>query len=169
MDLYADNILDHYRHPRHKLPLAAGKDGGLALSLSKGEGSSVQHEEKNISCGDTITVSLTIENGNLTHITWLGDGCAISQAAMSMLAEHLHPYALSLSNGSSGAGAGKSILEVDALTADDIRELLHVPIGTRRVKCALLCLHALKNALHTYRKEPLQGWMETVGNAGKAS
>ena len=57
---------------------------------------------------------------------------------------------------------GKPVSSLDGLKADDIKNLLNVPIGTRRLKCALLCLHALKNALHAYRGEPGQSWQETV-------
>lgn len=145
MDLYADNILDHYRAPRHKSPLPLGED--------QGEGR-VVHQEKNLSCGDTLTISLTIEENAINDIRWTGDGCAISQAAMSMMAEEL---------------IGKSTDDADAITPATIRALLGVPVGARRIKCALLCLHTLKNALHKFRSEPLQSWMETVGSEPKDS
>jgi nitrogen fixation NifU-like protein len=138
VDLYADNILDHYRAPRKKgeMPHA-----------------SISHTEKNLSCGDVLSVHLHIDDRTITEIAWQGEGCAISQAAMSMLAEML---------------AGKSIDDIDALNEANVRALLGVPVGPRRVKCALLGLHTLKNALHLKRQEPLQGWMETVGNEGGA-
>ncbi len=139
MDLYAENILDHYKHPRMQ---------GELPDVT------VQHEEKNISCGDTITVTMKVENGTISNLRWTGTGCAISQAAMSMIAEELE---------------GKKTEAIDALTTDDIRALLHVPIGNRRVKCALLCLHTLKNALHTLRNEQMQSWTDTVGNESNAS
>jgi NifU-like protein involved in Fe-S cluster formation len=39
---------------------------------------------------------------------------------------------------------------------------LGVPIGPRRMKCALLGLHALKNALHAYHGESSEPWRETI-------
>jgi len=135
MDLYADNILDHYKHPRHKNVMSDA---------------TVTHAEKNLSCGDTVTVTLKIDDDRVTEIGWQGEGCAISQAAMSLLSEEL---------------TGKTLAELDALTPDEMRAMLGIEIGNRRIKCALLGLHTVKNAIHTYRKEPLQGWMETVGNA----
>ena len=132
MDIYAENIIDHYKHPHKKERLASP---------------TVSYEEKNPSCGDTLTVDLKIENETVTGVGWTGEGCAISQAAMSILADEL---------------AGKPIAYLDGLKAEDIKTLLNVPIGARRMKCALLCLHALKNALHAHRKEPQQGWQETV-------
>lgn len=134
MDLYADIILDHYREPRHKRDLADV---------------SVTHTEKNLSCGDEVTLQLKINGDIVEELGWIGDGCAISQAGMSMLAEEI---------------AGKSLTDIDALTPADIRTMLGIPVGHRRIKCALLCLHTLKNALHQLRSEPLQSWAETVGN-----
>ena len=139
MNLYADQILDHSRHPRQKTSLPSP---------------TVTHEEKNLSCGDRLKVDLLIEDDIVKNIGWDGDGCAISQAAMSMLGEEL---------------VGKSLTEIDALNAQDVIKLLGVPIGSRRLKCALLSLHALKNALHTHRGEAVQSWTETVAEKDGAA
>ena len=129
MDVYAENILDHYRHPRGKQRLAQP---------------SVTHEETNVSCGDSLIVDLSIADGVIREIGWEGSGCAISQAAMSMLGEEL---------------AGKTIDAAGALDAKDVYDLLGVPIGPRRVKCALLGLQAVKNAIRSY------GEAQTPGNS----
>ncbi len=133
MDLYAENILDHYRHPRGKRPVTAP---------------TVTHEEINVSCGDALTISLVIANDQITAVGWEGSGCAISQAAISMLSEEL---------------TGKSLKEIESMTKEDVYELLGVPVGPRRFKCALLCLHTLKNAVRKFRGDPAGGWRETVG------
>ena len=133
MDIYAENILDHYRHPRGKITL---------------DQPSATHTETNVSCGDTLTVQLMIKDGIVTEIGWSGEGCAISQAAMSLLSEEI---------------MGKSEDELNALAKDNVYELLGVPIGPRRFKCALLGLHALKNTLHILHGEDVQGWRKTVG------
>lgn len=132
MDIYAENVLDHYRHPRHKCALPSP---------------TITHTEENASCGDTLTLSLTVEDGIVTAVGWSGEGCAISQAAMSMLAEKLQ---------------GCSLSDVTSIGAKDIHALLKVPVGPRRHKCALLSLHTLKNALNTANGAPLQSWTETV-------
>lgn len=134
MDLYAENILDHYKHPRHTGELPA---------------STVSHEEINLSCGDRIHLQMDIQNEIIHSLAWKGEGCAISQAGMSILAEEL---------------IGQPIAHADAITTNRIQELLGVPVGTRRLKCAFLCLHTLKNALQTHRGKPSQSWHETVGN-----
>ncbi len=142
MDVYAENILDHYRNPRGKAPLPEGTS-----FANDRAGATVTHEEVNVSCGDSLTLSLALEDGKLTGLGWDGSGCAISQAAMSMLAEDLE---------------GKTIDDLNALTKDDIYTMLGVPVGPRRMKCALLCLHTLKNALRKAKGHPLQGWTDTV-------
>lgn len=132
MDLYAENILDHYRHPRLK--------GNLSSPH-------LAHTESNISCGDELTLHLRVNADRVVTIAWTGSGCAISQAAMSMLAEEI---------------AGKTIEELAALTPKTMFDLLGVPISNRRLKCALLALHTLKNVLHMRSGQPAQGWHETI-------
>ena len=132
MDLYAENILDHYRHPRGKQSIAKP---------------SIAHREENLSCGDELSVELVIENNTVKEVGWQGTGCAVSQAAMSMLAEEL---------------AGNSLQAIESMEPRQIYELLGVPIGPRRMKCALLCLHTLKNAVLVYHKQPAQSWVKTV-------
>lgn len=135
MDLFAENILDHYRDPRNKRAM---------------HDASVTHEEANHVCGDEVIVQLKIEEGRIRSMSWQGTGCAISQAGVSMLSEEVE---------------GMMLKEADHLEKQDIDDLLGIPVGPRRFKCAFLCLHALKNAIRLYRKEKPQGWMETVGPA----
>ena len=121
MDVYAENILDHYRHPRGKRRLPHP---------------SVTHEETNVSCGDSLTVDLAITDGVVREIGWEGSGCAISQAAISLLSEEL---------------PGTSLEKIDAFAPQDVYDLLGVPIGPRRVKCALLGLQAVQNAARAFQ------------------
>ncbi len=132
MDLYAENILDHYRDPRN---------------TGEGKGATVSAEEDNPACGDRLTVHLWIEDGSVTKIEWEGTGCAISQAGMSIFAEEFE---------------GKTTEEILKLSKDTIYELFGVPIGPRRFKCALLCLHTMKNAIRKHEGKDPQMWLETV-------
>lgn len=131
-DLYAENILDHYRHPRcsGRLPSPT-----------------VTHTEVNASCGDTLAVDLQIDDGRIVAVRWEGSGCAISQAGMSLLAEALE---------------GRALDTCSALSPQAVRDLLGVPVGTRRFKCAFLGLHAVNNALRTHAGLPQQSWEETL-------
>ena len=83
----------------------------------------------------------------IRDVGWDGSGCAISQAAMSMLADDL---------------GGKPETHIEQMTSKDILSILAVPVGPRRMKCAHLALHALKNALRKMRNESPQSWSETL-------
>ena len=72
--IYKENILDHYKHPRNKQALS---------------NPTVVHAAVNPSCGDTIQVALQINDGVVEEIGFEGKGCAISQASMSMLSEEI--------------------------------------------------------------------------------
>ncbi len=135
MDIYAENILDHFKHPRN---------------MGEIKDASIIHTEENLSCGDSLTLSLKLKDKHIVIAQWKGTGCAISQAAISILSEEL---------------GGKTLTEILKLQPNDIYKLLGVPIGPQRVKCALLCLHTVKNALHKYQKSSLQSWIQTVGEA----
>ena len=131
MDIYAENILDHFRNPRH---------AGLLKECAV-------HEERNLACGDELRIALKIVGGTIAEVGWEGTGCAISQASMSILSEEL---------------IGKSEKEILKLSKDDIYKLLGVPIGPRRFKCALMSVHAAKNAILKSQGKKLMRWGETV-------
>jgi len=117
MDLYAENILDHYKNPR--------RHGWL-------KDASIWAEDSNPLCGDKIRIDLKLENGKIADIAFSGEGCAISQAATSMLADEI---------------AGKNLQEVAGYENEKIYAMLGVPLTTARVKCALLGLVVFKKAL----------------------
>ena len=133
-ELYREVILDHYQSPRNR--------GRLADPDVASAGSTPL-------CGDEITVFAHVEDGSVREVSFLGQGCSISQSSASMMTE---------------AVAGKPIAEVDAL-ATDVRAML---AGDRepdedafgelvalkgvvrypvRVKCAVLAWDVLQEAL----------------------
>jgi nitrogen fixation NifU-like protein len=69
------------------------------------------------------------EDGRVAEVAWSGDGCAISQAAASLLTEEIK---------------GLTLDEVKAFSKDTLLELIGVPLSMARVKCALLSLKVLK-------------------------
>lgn len=113
-DFYRENILDHYRHPRNK--------GHL-------ENPDIHYHDVNPFCGDEITIELKVEDGHIVEAAFDGKGCAISQASASMLTEEL---------------VGMTLEEVRKLDKDYIIDLLGIPIGPVRLKCALLSLKVVK-------------------------
>jgi nitrogen fixation protein NifU and related proteins len=71
-ELYREVILDHYRNPRHRGTLS---------------GDHVHAEGENPSCGDEFALDLALEGGTLSEIAIQGQGCSISQASGSMMAD----------------------------------------------------------------------------------
>ena len=117
-DLYREHILDHYQNPRNYGEL---------------EAPDISHEEYNPLCGDRLVIQLKLENDRVTDVKFHGEGCAISQASASMLTELVQ---------------GKTTDELKALTKEDILDMLGIPIGPVRMKCALLSLKALKAGVY---------------------
>jgi len=114
-DLYRETILDHYHNPRKK-KLVSPAD--------------IDYAEDNPVCGDHIHLTIQLdENKRVSDIGWDGDGCAISQASASMLYETL---------------IGKTLEEVRSTGKDEVLEMLGIPLGPVRIKCALLSLKVLK-------------------------
>lgn len=108
MDLYREEILDHYKNPRNFGDLA---DFDLKDS------------DRNSSCGDSLEMGVKIKNGKIVDIKFTGVGCAISMASASMLTEML---------------IGKTLKQLSRLTEADMLKRLGIPISLTRQKCALL-------------------------------
>ncbi len=113
-DFYRENILDHYKYPSFK--------GHL-------ESPDIKFRDVNPFCGDDITFELKIEDDKVVDVAFHGQGCAISMASADMLAEEL---------------LGKSLDEVKAMNKQFILDMLGIPIGPVRLKCALLPLKVVK-------------------------
>lgn len=121
-DLYRQQILDHYKNPRNY--------GDL-------DGATVSHTGENPMCGDTIEMDIALDDEEeiIEQVAFSGDGCAISQAAASMLSEHLQ---------------GMTVAEVRAMDRDDIVEMLGVDISPMRVKCAVLAEKVAQDGLEIH-------------------
>lgn len=116
--LYREIILDHSKNPRNKGTL---------------DPNDFSYVDVNPLCGDEIRIDVRVENDIVSEIKFSGRGCAISQAAASMLTE---------------LALGRPVADVKAITKEDILDELGVPIGPARMKCALLGLKVLKAGLY---------------------
>jgi len=124
--LYRELILDHYKSPRNY--------GLLDPADAHAEG-------QNPLCGDEIAVSVRFGPEDvIEEIGFDGRGCAISQAATSMLSELVK---------------GRTAQEVAVMPKDELLDELGIPLTPVRLKCAILGLGVLKLALHKARGTPL--------------
>ena len=124
MNIYQEHIMDHYHNPRNAGTL---DDPDIVFS------------DENPLCGDTITINLQHDSkGRITAARHFSEGCAISQAAASMLFEELE---------------GKTFKEVLSMEKETILAEFGTELSVSRVKCALLALTALKKALVEHEQE----------------
>ena len=122
-DLYRDNIIDHYQNPRNFGTL---------------EHPDISYEDSNPVCGDEIRMDLQIKDGRVIDARFSGHGCSISQASASMLTEEI---------------IGKTLEDVKQIDKQYLLDLLGIPLGPVRLKCALLSLKVLKAGAYG-----LHGW-----------
>lgn len=133
--LYQQLILEHYRNPRNKSEL---------------EEKSVEIHMANPVCGDEIRLQLLIEGDHIAKAHFVGQGCSISQAAVSMMttllegrkldeADALAQRFTAMMHGDEEAASDKAL--------GDLRALQGVSKFPVRIKCALLGFDALQEAL----------------------
>ena len=125
--MYREVILDHYKNPR----------GHGVL-----EDADAEAEGQNPLCGDEVSIYVAFADDGETieEVKFSGRGCAISQAATSMLMEMTK---------------GRTAEEVAALDKDELLAEIGVPLTPVRLKCAMLGLTTLKVALHKAKGTPL--------------
>ena len=122
-DLYQDRILDHWEHSPFRGRIEA--PDAVADGYSK-------------LCGDALHLELKLDGDRIAMIRFDGDGCIISQASASILAERME---------------GKSIAEAQRLDGPQVLQELGIPLSPARVKCALLALSVLHQALGEVEQE----------------
>ena len=121
--IYHERVLEHYRHSKHKGTL---------------ENPSFTSGVYNPSCGDSITIQGIIESEGIgkseliTACKFQSEGCVISTAAASLLCE----YAI-----------GKKKDELIQCSSQTMIDLIQLPLGPTRLRCALISLEALQKGL----------------------
>jgi len=134
-NLYQEVILDHYKNPQNK-KLATTYDA--------------QVHHINPSCGDEITLNVTLESDLIKSITWDGVGCSISQASVSILTDLLIGKTIAQAQITSDSFMhlmqSKGTETGDEAVLEDAVALAGVSQYPARIKCALLGWMAFKDA-----------------------
>lgn len=116
--LYRQELLEVFQNPKNK-----GKISNPDL----------ESKLLNPLCGDEVILQIKLKDGKLVEkAVFSGNGCAISQASASLLAEKIE---------------GKDLDNVRKLKGNDILELIGINPTPARMKCALLSLEVLMEAL----------------------
>ena len=125
--MYREVILDHYKNPH-----------GHGVI----EGADAEADGQNPLCDDEVSIYVAFgEDGDtIDEIKFSGRGCAISQAATSMLMD---------------MATGRTATEVATMDKDELLEEIGIPLTPVRLKCAILGLGVLKVALHKAKGTPL--------------
>jgi nitrogen fixation NifU-like protein len=126
-NMYREVILDHYKNPRNY--------GSLDEPHAHAEG-------QNPLCGDEVAISVRFgaDGETIEDVRFEGRGCAISQAATSMLTDLIK---------------GRKAEEVATLPKEELLDEVGIQLTPIRLKCAILGLGVLKVALHRAKGTPL--------------
>lgn len=139
-DLYHEIILDHYRSPRHR---AAELDGAQ-----------VHVHHSNPLCGDELDLRLKVTDGKVAELAYDGEGCSISMASASAMAEAV--LTRTLDDADDLAEAFRLMMHGEGVKREDdlldgvaFQGVAKFPV---RVKCALLGWMALRDAIRTFQQ-----------------
>ncbi len=115
MDLYREEVMDHYEHPRNQGELS----GECVMNAA----------ERNASCGDMVQFYLKIEGDTVIDVKWSGTGCAVTTASASKLSEYLR---------------GQSLQAIKAMSVEELAKVgVGFEINPGRIKCLMLPVTAV--------------------------
>lgn len=132
MDLYREEVMDHYENPRNQGELM-GDDV-------------IYDHEVNASCGDSVQFYLRIAKSSdrspkgtqgselmITEVRWSGVGCAITTASASKLSEYLQ---------------GQTLQEIRDMSEEELaRKGIGFEVNPGRIKCLMLPIKVVKKLL----------------------
>lgn len=135
-NIYTAALMQHNSHPDYKYEM---------------EGCTCSHEGVNPSCGDELTLQLRIEDGVIEEASFVGSGCAVSQASADMMADLITgetvKEAKRLVGLFLGMIKGEALSEEDKEDLDEAAELESISRMPARVKCAELAWRTLEKLI----------------------
>lgn len=117
IDMYREYLLDLYKSPHNF--------GDLDKFTHQG------HQINNV-CGDSLFMKLEVEDNIIKNVKFKGNGCVISMASASLLTD---------------AVKGKTLEDARNISVQNVLDMLEVEVNPARLKCAVLSLGTLSNAI----------------------
>lgn len=135
--IYSSTVfMEHSTHPDYKYQMDAPTH---------------EHEGINPSCGDELTLQLRIENGVIEEASFVGTGCAISQASADIMSELITgetvEEAKRLADLFLRMVRGEELTEDEMEDLDEATQLKDISHMPARVKCAELAWRTLDGIL----------------------
>ena len=119
MDLYKEEVMDHYEHPRNQGELT-GED---VLS----------DRDSNASCGDMVQYYLRVKAGKIVEVKWKGIGCAITTAAASKLSDYLQ---------------GQTLQDLQKMSEEEMVKMgVGFEVNPGRIKCLMLPVKVVRKVI----------------------
>jgi nitrogen fixation NifU-like protein len=141
--LYQEIILDHYKNPHHR---------GLR------EPYDAQVHHLNPTCGDEITLRVSLDGDTVSDVSYDSEGCSISQASASVMTDLVIGKDLATATSAYeeflALMQSKGQAEPDEDVLEDAVAFTGVSRYPARVKCALLAWMAWRDAVSQARGEP---------------
>ncbi len=130
-------ILDHREKPRNNHVMDAP---------------TVEASGGNPGCGDIVTVYLKVgDDDRIEDISYVGEGCTISQAGASFMTSRLK---------------GKPLAAVEEMGYEIITDTFGPQVMATRPRCATLALGTIKSAVKKYRDDAI---IQSLSDAPKAA
>ncbi|MCA0404046.1 MAG: SUF system NifU family Fe-S cluster assembly protein [Proteobacteria bacterium] len=136
-ELYQEIIIDHNRNPRNHHPM---------------DDATTEANGFNPLCGDKLTLYLKLKDEKITDISFVGCGCAISQASASLMTEALEGKSVGEAHTIFNRFHHMLTQDGEVESLDKLQVLAGVKAYPARVKCATLAWHTLEAALNKQSK-----------------
>lgn len=135
-NIYTAALMQHNAHPDYKYEM---------------ENCTCSHEGVNPSCGDELTLQLRIKDGVIEEASFVGSGCAVSQASADMMADLITGETVEEAKRLVGLFLsmikGEPLTDEDREDLDEAAELESISRMPARVKCAELAWRTLEKLL----------------------
>lgn len=134
--IYTAALMQHNAHPDYKYKM---------------EAPTCSHEGVNPSCGDELTLQLRIEGGVIEEASFVGSGCAVSQASADMMADLITGETVAEAKRLLGLFfkmiKGEPLDDEEREDLDEAAQLESISRMPARVKCAELAWRTLEKLL----------------------